>query len=526
MPFGTVAFDADGSVTYLNPAAAWLLQLPAGQLAAAADLPVPQGENPVLDTLRTAQPSSAVHTKSSGRSLTLQCWPVPGGGAVMALWDSSAEQAEMDHLRYLVYNDTLTGLPNRNSFFGELALQLSPATQRQGRMAVLLADLDDFREINDLHGHGRADAILRQFAGRLSALVGEDGTVARLGGDEFGIILHDIGSAWHARRTAEQILQAARQPFDADDRQLEVRISIGIAVHDSQDTSPEQLYNRAAVALQRAKESGGGGHEYYDEHLDARFRGDLELANDLELALDRGELHLVYQPMVDVRTGSIVAAETLIRWQHPTRGAISPVEFIPLAEQSGAIIRIGEWVLEQAVRNLVHWLPLAPDFHLSINVSPGQLASKQFLTDFARILGINGVPHRAVMLELTETYLMADVEKAGRDLRRYATMGVSIAIDDFGTGYSSLRYLQLLPITHVKIDRSFIDRMLSDGRSRELVEAILLMAGRLGVTVVAEGVENEEQRALLADLSCDYAQGYHFGRPVPADEFGKLLAGD
>lgn len=428
-------------------------------------------------------------------------------------------------LEHTVNHDALTGLPNRRRFFDAARRAFTDEDRKRVmRDAVLVIDLDGFKRINDLYGHDVGDSVLTETARRLERAVRPGDLTARLAGDEFGLLLLNIGSVWHAVRIAERVVADLQEPIYLGGVALEVTASVGIAVAPHGVCDTDQVVNQADIALRRAEASGKSRFVVYDAHLDARVHDELELEADLRQALSRDEFQVHYQPIVDLRGGGVAGAETLLRWAHPTRDMISPAAFIPVAEDSGVIHPLGEWVLERSLQQLKVWLDTHPGLHLGINLSPRQLESPQFLTTFARILGVSGVPHDSVMLELTETYLMQDVERAARDLRRFANLGVRIAIDDFGTGYSSLKYLQHLPITHLKIDRSFIHNSARDPRARVLVEAILLLADKLELSVIAEGVETPEQAELLRQVGCRWAQGFLYERPVSSAEFTRYLA--
>ena len=445
-------------------------------------------------------------------------------GVVSSIWDTTAEREKERQLEHSSGHDALTDLPNRSAFFEIARRSFANERRRQGvRDAVLFLDLDDFKRVNDMFGHSTGDQLLVQAALRVRQCIRPGDVAARLAGDEFALLLLDVGSVWNAVRVAQRVLESFTEPFPVAGVSLDVSTSIGISVAAESARDPDAVISQADIALRRAKAGGKGRYVVYDAHLDARVKDNLEIEADLRQALARGEFEVHYQPVIELGSETVAGAETLLRWRHPKRGLVPPTEFIPVAEDNGTIHPIGEWVLEQSLSQLKTWLERYPHFHLGINLSPKQLESPQFLTTFARILGVSGVPHDAVMLELTETYLMQDVERAARDLRRFAGLGVQIAIDDFGTGYSSLKYLQHLPITHLKIDRSFIHRVVRDERSRVLVEAIQLLADKLELKVIAEGVETRAQADFLAATGCRWGQGYLFERPMPGADFDEYL---
>ncbi|MEX2534313.1 MAG: EAL domain-containing protein [Trueperaceae bacterium] len=445
-------------------------------------------------------------------------------GVISSLSDLTSLREKERKLEHSTRQDSLTDLPNRVAFFEVARRAFADDRRRQGvRDAVLFMDVDDFKRVNDMFGHPVGDQLLVQAALRIGQCIRPGDMAARLAGDEFGLLLLDVGSVWNAVRVAQRVLESFTEPFRIAGVALDVSTSIGISVAAESARDPDVVINQADIALRRAKTGGKARYVVYDAHLDARVKDNLEIEADLRQALAKDEFEVHYQPVVELGSGAVAGAETLLRWRHPKRDLVPPTEFIPVAEDNGTIHPIGEWVLEQSLSQLKIWLESYPDFHLGINLSPRQLESPQFLTTFARILGVSGVPHDAVMLELTETYLMQDVERAARDLRRFAGLGVQIAIDDFGTGYSSLKYLQHLPITHLKIDRSFIHRVMRDERSRVLVEAIQLLADKLELKVIAEGVETSAQADFLSGTGCRWAQGYLFERPMPGPAFDEYL---
>jgi diguanylate cyclase (GGDEF)-like protein/PAS domain S-box-containing protein len=544
---GIIVQDRQGAVTECNGAAERILGVDASDLidrsqpgqcwgAIAEDgSPLPLEEYPPMRALRSGKPvdSQIAIRKPDGNLAWIAVSSVPlqregervPYGVVSSLADMTEVREKEKELEHSSGHDGLTDLPNRLEFFEVARRAFGDERRRQSvRDAVLFLDIDDFKRVNDMFGHAVGDQLLVHAAIRLRQCIRPGDVAARLGGDEFALLLLDVGSVWNAVRVAQRVLESFTEPFRLAGVALDVSTSIGISVAAEDARDPDGVINQADIALRRAKAGGKARYVVYDAHLDARVKDNLEIEADLRQALGKGEFEVHYQPVVELGSGAVAGAETLLRWRHPKRGLVPPTEFIPVAEDNGTIHPIGEWVLEQSLTQLKAWLERHPGLHLGINLSPRQLESPQFLTTFARILGVSGVPHDAVMLELTETYLMQDVERAARDLRRFAGLGVKIAIDDFGTGYSSLKYLQHLPITHLKIDRSFIHRVVRDERSRVLVEAIQLLADKLDLKVIAEGVETQAQADFLSGTGCRWAQGYLFERPMPGPSFDEYLA--
>jgi diguanylate cyclase (GGDEF)-like protein/PAS domain S-box-containing protein len=543
---GIIVQDGQGAVTECNAAAERILGLDASVLidrrqagqcwgAIAEDgSPLPQADFPPMQALQSGRPvhSQIAIRKPDGNLAWIAVSSVPlqregerlPYAVVSSLADLTEAREKERQLEHSSGHDGLTDLPNRLEFFDVARRAFAEEGRKRAvRDAVLFLDLDDFKRVNDLFGHAVGDQLLVHAAIRLRQCIRPGDVAARLGGDEFALLLLDVGSVWNAVRVAQRVLESFTEPFRLAGVALDVSTSIGISVAAEGARDPDVVTNQADIALRRAKAGGKSRYVVYDAHLDARVKDNLEIEADLRQALGRGEFEVHYQPVVELASGAVAGAETLLRWRHPERGLVPPAEFIPVAEDNGTIHPIGEWVLEQSLTQLKTWLEHHPGLHLGINLSPRQLESPQFLTTFARILGVSGVPHDAVMLELTETYLMQDVERAARDLRRFAGLGVKIAIDDFGTGYSSLKYLQHLPITHLKVDRSFIHRIVRDERSRVLVEAIQLLADKLELKVIAEGVETQAQADFLSGTGCRWAQGYLFERPMPGPAFDELL---
>ncbi len=431
-----------------------------------------------------------------------------------------------ERLQYLAHYDALTGLPNRVLFTDRLAQALHDAHRHQRVVAVAFLDLDRFKTINDSLGHGIGDQFLKAVAERLVACVREGDTVARLAGDEFTLILVDMGHEEDAAHVAQNILHTLSLPFRIAEHELYTGASIGITLYPSDNGDAEALLRNADVAMYRAKEYGGNGYEFYSPDMTARAQARLTLESALRHAVDHGELLLHYQPVVELQSGRIIGVEALVRWQHEQRGLVPPDEFIPVAEETGLIVRLGEWVLREACRTCQAYLPAPGEEPLSVavNVSPRQFQQGDVLKTVVDVLEETGLdPHR-LGLEITETLLMQNAENTRTAMRELSALGVKFSIDDFGTGYSSLAYLKHLPIGHVKIDRSFVRDIPADGNDAAIVAAILSMARSLGIRVIAEGVETKEQLDFLGAHGCDAAQGYYFSRPLPMHTLALILA--
>jgi diguanylate cyclase (GGDEF)-like protein len=424
--------------------------------------------------------------------------------------------------------DPITGLPNRELLTDRVAHSLVWTREGDSEpIALILLDLDRFKVINESLGHAVGDALLVAVGERLLRCLRPGDTVARFGGDEFGIILDGIGGVEEARRTADRILAELREPFDLGNRDWYVNASLGIAMAWPGQATPGDAFREAEVALVRAKASPGPRYVLFEPEMSAATLERVELENDLRRALDRDELRLHYQPIVDLATDRIVGLEALVRWEHPTRGMIPPLSFIPAAEETGLIVAIGRWVLETACRQARRWLDEMPETPLvmSVNLSARQFGQTTLVDDIRSILKASRLPAERLELEITESVLLAEGEDSATALLAIRNLGVGLVLDDFGTGYSSLSYLRRMPLDTIKIDRSFVAGIDDDNSNLPIVKAVIALAHALGIEVVAEGIETAGQRALLRDLACDRGQGYYYARPQPPEALAALLAG-
>lgn len=437
---------------------------------------------------------------------------------VGAVTDITAYREAEAHSRYLAFHDTLTGLPNRALLKERIEQALSRKT---GRCALLYIDLDRFKEVNDTYGHPAGDELICDFAARLSGVVHASDTVARLGGDEFAILLADTSSL-NADEVCRRTLIAASQAFELTGVQVLVGASIGVAFVGDEEMGQIELQRRADVALYQAKSEGRGCSRIFTEELDVSIRQRQRLEADLRQALATGTgLEVHYQPIVGIESGAVEGFEALARWQHPTRGLVMPEDFIPIAEASGLIVSLGEWVLAHACADAVLW---DPPLRLSVNVSPVQFAYGDLAAMVEKVVVDSGLEASRLELEITEGVLVHDAVRGLALLNRIRDLGVQIVLDDFGTGYSSLSYFRQFPFDKVKIDRSFIAEMLENTHARSIVEAVISLGRGLDLQVVAEGVETEEQLAALRLQGCSQAQGYHISRPMPISHFlGSVL---
>ncbi len=417
-------------------------------------------------------------------------------------------------------HDALTELPNRVLFNSRVAAAVRVARHDESQTAVMVIDLDGFKEINDTLGHHEGDQLLILLAGRLTGCLRDDDVVARLGGDEFGVLLPGVDRE-QAERVAHKLQGALRAPVALDDIEIELGGSIGIAMYPEHGMEVDDLIGHADVAMYRAKRSGAG-REFYDPEEGAEISR-TAIAGDLRRGFEAGELIAFYQPKIAFATGEVVGAEALMRWRHPVRGLLAPAEFVALLEQSGLIVRATEQILEQALRAAGEWTPGAGRLPVAVNLSARSLLDRRLPDRIAAVLARVGVPGSALELEITEGMLMADPERATELLHSVREMGVSIAIDDFGTGYSSLERLRRLPLDAVKIDRSFVAGMEAEHSDRVIVQSTIDLAQRLGLTVVAEGVEDRQTWATLAAMGCDFAQGFYDTHPMESGDFARWL---
>jgi diguanylate cyclase (GGDEF)-like protein len=420
-------------------------------------------------------------------------------------------------------HDALTGLPNRVLFRDSVEHVVDGRRHGDGATAVMLIDLDHFKEINDTLGHHAGDRLLQEVAERLRASLAEPAKVARLGGDEFGVLLPHIPSREHASAIADRLLAQLREPFSIDGLTLEVDASIGIACAPEHGSAVEQLIQRADIAMYAAKE-GGRGHLVFEPQLDRYSPRRLALAGALRAAIADGEIILFFQPKAELTTGRIVGVEALARWQHPRLGLIGPSEFVPIAEQTGLIGPLTSHVLETALRQVREWRDNGEELGVAVNLSARSFLDAQLAVEIPRLLERTGVDAELLELEITESMLMLDPPRAKATLERLSAIGLGVSVDDFGTGHSSLANLKRLPVDAVKIDKSFVIEMPHDPCDAAIVGSTIDLAHNLGLKVVAEGVESHEAWRRLQELGCDLAQGFHVSRPLPVDAMTRLLA--
>lgn len=437
--------------------------------------------------------------------------------------DLSERKKSEEKIKHAAFHDALTGLPNRILFTQHLTALLEEAHNERKKFAVLFMDLDRFKFINDILGHIVGDELLRDAAQRLRNSIKKQDIVSRLGGDEFVILLRNLKSIKDSEAVAKRILQAFQEPFKLSQQEIYVNISIGISSYPQDGRDAVRLLKNADNALYRVKQQGGNGYQHYHDGIVIPEMHRMQLEKDLRQAIRNNELRLFYQPVFDLKTEEVVSAEALIRWQHPTMGLILPGDFISQAEESGLIIPLGAWIFEEVCLQLRKWENLGYDLPVSVNISPRQLLQKELLPQVKALLKKYRLSPDLLELELTENFLIQNMDVSVDMLKQFRKLGLRVAIDDFGTGYASLNYLRRLPVDYIKIDQSFIKHSTTNPQDAGIIKAMISMARHLKLNVVGEGVENAEQAAFLMNAKCDWVQGNFYGRPQPAEKFSKWL---
>ncbi|HVJ43439.1 MAG TPA: EAL domain-containing protein [Dongiaceae bacterium] len=443
------------------------------------------------------------------------------GLRVVAVRDISERKAAEERIRHLANHDALTGLPNRTLFQDRLTQAVARSKRGTSTAAVLCLDLDRFKNVNDISGHDVGDELLRQVAHRLSNSVRADDTVARLSGDEFAIIQVGVAHPDGPAILADRLVKVLAHPFEIGGHQVTITTSLGIALFPGDGEDDEELLRAADTALYRAKAAGRGTYRFFEAEMDVRLQERRWLERELRQALANQQLDLHYQPLVDCQNVKLMGFEALARWIHPQRGFIPPADFIPLAEESGLILPLGRWVLRRACRDAMSW---PADTIVAVNLSPAQFRQNDIVREVLNVLEETGLPPERLELEITEGVLIDDTERVLATLSALKAAGVRLSLDDFGTGYSSLSYLQRFPFDKIKIDRSFIAELEGNSDSMAIVRAVIALGRSLRITVTAEGVETQQQLALLRAEQCDQAQGFLIGRPQPQAEARALLA--
>jgi diguanylate cyclase (GGDEF)-like protein/PAS domain S-box-containing protein len=478
------------------------------------------GYDTYADERRYVQPDGTIVWASSHVKLVIDHEGQPDYFFVQLQDITERKQMEQD-LAHQALHDSLTGLPNRALLADRIDHGLALARRRGAQMGVIFVDVDHFKDVNDSFGHNAGDGLLVQTAARIDDAIRTGDTVARFGGDEFVVVCDDVSMA-ELQQIADRVLAVLSAPYAVAGQELNVTASLGVALGD-EASSRTSLLRDSDAAMYRAKERGRGRVEVFDELLRSKVERQLATTSELHRGLDRGEFVVMYQPIVSLATGAMISAEALVRWQHPDRGLVGPDEFISLSEETGLIVEIGAWVLEQACADLANWHRPGSPMSVSVNVSVRQLVAPDVVSMIEAVLARTGTRPDSVCLELTESVFMEDVDYFGTTLARVKELGVGLSIDDFGTGYSSLSYLKRFPVDAVKVDRSFVAGLGTDLHDTALVAAIIAMADALDLEVTAEGVETAAQQAKLEQLGCQRAQGFYLARPMPASALTALV---
>ncbi len=539
---GIITFNSAGEIDSHNPAAASIFGYKGGELLNMrfieliekssqkdyADL-INKGiarTNYISDVLK---PSELIASRSDGSNIPIDLAvskvQVDNGLIFIALIrDISERKISEQKLIFLANYDTLTKLPNRTLLKDRIPHAMALADREERLIGLLFLDLDRFKTINDTLGHHAGDLLLKAVANRLRSNTRESDTIARLGGDEFTIVMESIHHVDEALSMAEKLCEIFAEPFQVLDQHVFVTTSIGITIYPFDDTDTDNLLKNADIAMYRAKENGGGSYAFYEPQMNANATTWLTLENNLRNALERKEFHICYQPRIDVNTGKVVGMEALLRWHHEDHGLVSPIDFIPMLEETGLIVSVGEWVLRTAVKQNVEWQKAGfPCLRMSVNLSTRQFRHNDLLASINNILDETSMAPKWLELEITESMLVDNVSMATTILQNIHELGIHISVDDFGTGYSSLSYLKRFSIDTLKIDRAFVKDITTDLDDAAIASAIVALAGNLNLSITAEGVETVEQLEYLKNLGCDEAQGFLFGRPMETAEFEQWL---
>jgi diguanylate cyclase (GGDEF)-like protein/PAS domain S-box-containing protein len=436
--------------------------------------------------------------------------------------DISERKLAEERMQYLAYHDALTGLPNRSMLADQLHIAIETARNSNKRIAVLSLDIDRFKTVNDSLGHRIGDNLLRELSQRLKTYVNQKGMVSRFGGDGFIVLLPEVLDGSAIRRTVNEIFSLIVEPFTYDGIELRITISMGISLFPIDGEDVDILLRNADTAMHRAKEEGRNRYQFFTPDMNKIVSERLSLENDLRRALQQNEFVLFYQPQIDIQTHRLIGAEALIRWNHPEMGMISPADFIPISEETGLIIPIGQWVLQEACKQHRQWIAIeGMPMPIAVNISSVQFHHEDFMAMLVNTITECGMETKYLELELTESVVMRDMQLVSDKLQKIKDMGIQLAIDDFGTGFSSLNYLRYFPIDRLKIDQSFIRDLITTPVSQAIIESIIALGKNLNTKIIAEGVETIQQLNLLRAIGCQEAQGYYFAKPMAGDDFIK-----
>jgi diguanylate cyclase (GGDEF)-like protein len=530
MSQGLCFFDSDHRLIVCNERFVQIYNIPSDRvysgmkLTEIVDLRIEAGSFPAMtrdeyvqwrnDVAASNEAKDSTVELQDGRTIKIRHRPMPGGGWVATHEDITEQRESEVKIEYMAHHDSLTGLANRVLLNDRLELALG-RVQREEMVAVHHLDLDQFKAVNDTFGHPCGDRLLRIVAERLCGLTGEADTISRMGGDEFVIVQTAIADPADATSLAQRVIEELSEPYDIDGQQAVIGVSIGISVGPGDGSSPDKLLRNADLALYRAKSDGRGTFRFFEPVMDLQMQARRIMEQDLRKALPAGEFELHYQPVVNLASNEISGFEALVRWNHPIRGMISPADFIPLAEEIGFIVPMGEWIIRQACTTAAQW----PDhLHVAVNISAIQFRSPGLMQLIVGALAASGLAPTRLEIEITESVLLNNREATLAVLHQLRALGIRIAMDDFGTGYSSLTYLQSFPFDKIKIDRSFVKNITENASSLNIVRAVAALANGMGMTATAEGVETAEQLDRIASEGCTEMQGFLFSRPLPAAE--------
>ena len=537
---GVIGMDREGRIRFANPAARAMLQVSAAQLVNTdfrLFYPFPEGnspdweDTPFFHSLRQGKESrmeEATFMRRDGAHFPVSVCVSPlagqADGLVIVFQDISERKGLEEQLRRQAVTDPLTGLNNRSGFKAAFHLALERAHRVKKSVALMFIDLDHFKRINDTLGHGVGDFLLTAVAQRLRECVRSYDIVSRTGGDEFSVVLDELDNAAAAAHIAGKILTALRMPFRLEDgMQVTISASIGIASYPECSDDVDMLMQAAGVAMYQAKSDGRNLYHFYMPEMNAKARHRLMLEQALRVAVEDDDFFLHYQPQVDISSGKVVGFEALLRWHHDRIGSIAPSTFVPMLEETGLIIPMGQWVFSTSCRQRHAWDGMLPEqCSLSVNLSPRQFTDKNLVPQIRRVLEANELPPYQLEIELTESMLMLNTDHTRSLLRSLKKIGLKLSVDDFGTGYSSLAYLKQFELDALKIDKQFIDHLTTSRKDEAIARSIIQLGHNLGMQVIAEGVETADQVEVLQHLGCDVVQGFYFGRPVPASEVGRM----
>ena len=467
----------------------------------------------------TDQPHVFERKQPDGRVIEVRSMPLHDGGCVRTYSDITDRKTAEARLRFVAHHDGLTLLANRRVLHDHLDQAVAASASMEHGVALLYLDLDRFKPINDLHGPAIGDQLLIEVAQRMRGMVREEDLIARMGGDEFAIVQTAIGQPEAAASLAQRLIDRMAEPFLFNGLRVNIGMSVGISVHPISGANAAELRRNADVALYRAKESGRNAYRFFDAAMDARQQAQLQMEQDLRDAVGLKAFHVMYQPITDVKTDTVVGFEALLRWTHPTLGPVGPEEFVSVAELNGLIVPLGHWVMDTACAEASTW---PANLYVAVNVSPLQFRQGNLVDEVTGVLGRTGLTPNRLELEVTEGMLLEDSAPVLETMHALQALGVSITLDDFGTGHASLSYLRRFPFDKLKIDKSFIRNLQEDPQSAAIVDAVLRLSNRLGLNVVAEGVETPAQLAILRELACPLIQGFLRGRPMPAEAARRL----